>query len=139
VLWLANLSWKLPPGFGRDDPEGLLYNFRRAEEHAVFGFLQTFMREVVIPHFTLWGAIVFTIELVAGALLTLGVFTRLGALVGTVQAVMITLLVVDAPNEWFWTYAMLILVNLVCLLTVTDERLSARPALERLRLRGRPV
>jgi hypothetical protein len=52
---------------------------------------------------------------------------------------MITLLVVDAPNEWFWTYAMLILVNLVCLLTVTDERLSARPALERLRLRGRPV
>jgi thiosulfate dehydrogenase [quinone] large subunit len=139
VLWLANLSWKLPPGFGRDDPEGLLYNFRRAEEHAVFGFLQTFMREVVIPHFTLWGAIVFTIELVAGALLTLGVFTRLGALVGTVQAVMITLLVVDAPNEWFWTYAMLILVNLVCLLTVTDERLSVRPALERRRVRGRPA
>ena len=139
VLWLANLSWKLPPSFGRDDPKGLLYNFRRAEQDAVFGFLRSFMRDVVIPHFTAWGAVVFTVELAAGALLTLGLLTRLGGLIGTVQAVIITLLVVQAPNEWFWTYAMLILLNAVCLLTVTDERLSLRPALQRFRARGEPA
>jgi len=126
ILWLANLGWKLPPDFGKDDPEGLLYNFQRAEQHAVFGFLQTFMRDVVIPHFTLFGAIVFTVELVAGALLTLGLLARLGGLIGTVQAVIITLLVVRAPHEWFWTYAMLTLLNAICLLAVTDDRLTVR-------------
>ena len=40
VLWLANLSWKLPPDFGKNDPEGLLYNFRRAEDYAVIGPLR---------------------------------------------------------------------------------------------------
>jgi uncharacterized membrane protein YphA (DoxX/SURF4 family) len=66
-------------------------------------------------------------------LLTLGVFTRVGALVGTGQAIVITVLVVRAPNEWVWTYLMLILLNLVCLLVPTSERLSAGPYLRRLR------
>ena len=41
VLWLANLTWKLPPDFGRDDPEGLLYNFELASAHAVVAPLRT--------------------------------------------------------------------------------------------------
>ncbi len=131
VVWLANLSWKLPPGFGRDDPQGLLYDFRRAERDAVLPFLRDFVGDVVIPHFTPWAALVFAVELLAGTTLALGVATRLGALVGTVQAVVITLLVVRAPGEWFWSYAMLILLDLVCLLAVTDERLSAAPLLRR--------
>jgi uncharacterized membrane protein YphA (DoxX/SURF4 family) len=113
----------------------LLYDFRRAEHHAVFGFLQTFMRETVIPHFTTWAALVFAVELIAGALLTLGVWTRAGALVGTVQSILITLLIVRAPNEWFWTYATLILLNVICLVAITDERLSLEPALRRFRAR----
>ena len=124
ALWLANLSWKLPPDFGRDAPQGLLYNFRRAEEHAVFGFLRSFVREVVIPHYTLFGWLVFLVELTAGALLTLGLFTRLGALIGTVQALIITLLAVRAPHEWFWGYVMFIAINLALALTPASERLS---------------
>lgn len=132
VLWLANLAWKLPPGFGRDDPEGLLYSFRRAEADAVLPFLRDWMGSTVIPHFTLFAALVFSVELVAGALLTLGLWARVGALLGTGQALIITLLVVRAPHEWAWTYAMLILLNLVCLVAVTDGRLSATPLLRRL-------
>ena len=82
VLWLANLSWKLPPDFGKNDAEGLLYNFRLAEEHAVIGPLQDLTREVVIPHFTLFGWLVFLAELAAGVLLLLGLWTRVGALIG---------------------------------------------------------
>ena len=124
VLWLANLSWKLPPDFGRDDPEGLLYNFRLAEEHAVFGFLQTFMREVVIPSFTAFGWLVFVVEALIGALLVLGLFTRLAALAGFVQALLITLLVVRAPDEWFWTYAMFLAIHAVLFVTPAARRLS---------------
>jgi thiosulfate dehydrogenase (quinone) large subunit len=131
VLWLANLSWKLPPDFGRDAPQGLLYNFRRAEEHAVLPFLRSLVHDVVIPHFTLFGWLVFLVELTAGALLTLGLFTRVGALVGSVQALIITLLVVRAPNEWFWGYVMFIAINLVLLLTPAAERLSVDAWLSR--------
>jgi thiosulfate dehydrogenase (quinone) large subunit len=134
VLWLENLSWKLPPDFGRHDPKGLLYSFRQAEKHAVLPFLRSLMDDVVIPHFTLFGWLVFLVELTAGVLLTLGLFTRVGALVGTVEALIITLLVVNAPNEWFWTYAMFIAINLVLLLTPAAERLSLDAWLSR---RGR--
>ena len=133
VLWLANLSWKLPPDFGRNDAQGLLYNFRRAEEHAVLPFLRTFVREVVIPHYTLFGWLVFLVELTAGVLLTLGLFTRVGALVGATQALIITLLAVRAPHEWFWGYVMFIAINLVLLLTPAAERLSVDAWLSRRR------
>jgi thiosulfate dehydrogenase (quinone) large subunit len=134
-LWLANLSWKLPPDFGRNDPEGLLYNFRLAENYAVLPFLRSLMTDVVIPHFTLFGWLVFLVELTAGVLLTLGLFTRLGALVGSVEALIITLLVVRAPNEWFWTYAMFVAINLLLMLTPAAERLSVDAWLSRRRKR----
>jgi thiosulfate dehydrogenase (quinone) large subunit len=124
VLWLANLSWKLPPDFGKNDPEGLLYNFRRAEHYAVIGPLRDVAREVLIPHFTLFGWLVFLAELAAGVLLLLGLWTRVGALIGLVQSIAITLLVVDAPNEWVWTYVMFIAIGIVVLVTPSGRRLS---------------
>jgi len=124
VLWLANLSWKLPPDFGKHDPEGLLYNFERAEQYAVIGPLRDFTREVVIPHFALFGWLVFLAELTAGVLLLLGLWTRVGALIGLIQSITITLLVVRAPNEWVWTYVMFVAIGLVVLVTPSGSRLS---------------
>lgn len=124
VVWLANLSWKLPPDFGKADPEGLLYSFRLGEQYAVVGFLRDFVGDVVIPHFTLFGWLVFLVELAAGLLLLLGFKTRIGAALGTAQSIAITLLVVRAPDEWFWGYLMLIALNLGPLVATADERLS---------------
>lgn len=124
VLWLSNLSWKLPPDFGRDDPRGLLYSFRLAEHHALVGPLRDMMSNVVIPHFTTFGWLVFLTELTAGLLLLLGWHTRLGALIGTGQAIAITALVSAAPGEWRWGYLMLIALSAVPLLGVSDLRLS---------------
>ena len=124
ILWLANLSWKLPPDFGRDEPRGLLYAFRQAEHHAVVEPLRHLVRSVVIPHFTLFGSLVFSVELAAGCLLLLGLFTRVGALIGTAQSVTIAALVVRAPNEWFWGYAMFVLLNLLPLAAPSNARLS---------------
>ena len=124
VIWLANEAWKLPPDFGRDETGGLMDNFLIAEQDAVFGFLRTFMSDVVIPNYTLFGWLVFLVELAAGVLLTLGLLTRLGALIGGIQALIITLLVVQAPTEWFWTYAMLIALHVVLFFTPCAERLA---------------
>jgi uncharacterized membrane protein YphA (DoxX/SURF4 family) len=124
VLWLANLAWKLPPDFGKDDPEGLLYSFRLAEQDAVIAPLRDLVSDVVIPHFTFFGWLVFLAELVAGVLLLLGLWTRIGALVGLVQSIAISLLVVAAPGEWVWTYVMLVAIGLVVLVTPSGRRLS---------------
>jgi uncharacterized membrane protein YphA (DoxX/SURF4 family) len=124
VIWLANLSWKLPPDFGRDQPRGLLYSFREAERSALVGPLRHLVHSVVIPHFTLFGWLVFAVELTAGALLTAGFMTRLGALIGTAQSLTIMALVTRAPTESFWGYAMFVILNALPLVVVTDARLS---------------
>ena len=124
IVWLANLSWKLPPDYGRHDPRGLLYSFHQAERYAVVGPLRDLVSDAVIPHFTIFGTLVFLVELAAGLSLTLGFMTRAGALIGTVQAATIMLLVARAPDEWFWGYAMFLLLNVLPLFAVTDARLS---------------
>ena len=68
----------------------------------IVGPLRHLVGSVVIPHFTLFGWLVFAIELIAGVLLLLGLMTRLGALLGTAQSVAIIVLVGRAPSEWFW-------------------------------------
>ena len=131
ALWLANLTWKLPPDFGKDDPEGLLYNFERAKEYAVSAPLRNIADSVLIPHFTLFGWLVFLAELTVGVLLLLGLWTRVGALIGLVQAIAITLLVVRAPHEWFWTYVMFIAISVVVLVAPAGSKLSLDARRER--------
>jgi uncharacterized membrane protein YphA (DoxX/SURF4 family) len=124
VIWLANLSWKLPPDFGRNDPRGLLYSFHQAERWAIVEPMRHLMRSTVIPHFTFFGWQVFLVELTAGVLLTTGFLTRLGAVIGTVQSLTITALVGRSPTEWFWGYAMFVVLNALPLVAPSDARLS---------------
>jgi len=124
VLWLANLSWKLPPDFGRDEPRGLMYSFRQAEHFAVSEPLRRFMGNTVIPHFTVFGWQVFLVEAIAGVLLLLGWHTRAGAVVGLLQAIAITVLTARAPHQWFWGFALFIAVSLVLVIAPSNRRLS---------------
>ncbi len=124
VLWLANLAWKLPPDFGRDQPRGLMYSFRQAEHHAIGEPLRRFMAHVVIPHFTIFGWQVFVVEAVAGVLLLLGWHTRIGAVVGLLQAIAITVLTVRAPNQWSWGFVLFIAVSLVLVVAPANARWS---------------
>jgi thiosulfate dehydrogenase (quinone) large subunit len=124
VLWLSNLSWKLPPDFGRNDPRGLMYSFRQAEQYALSEPLRRLMAHVVIPHFTFFGWQVFLVELVAGVLLLLGWHTRVGAVIGLLQAIAITVLTVRAPNQWFWGFALFVAVSLVLVVVPCNMRFS---------------
>jgi uncharacterized membrane protein YphA (DoxX/SURF4 family) len=124
VLWLANLSWKLPPDFGRHDPRGLMYSFHQAEQYALGEPLRHFMAHVVIPHFTIFGWQVFLVEAVAGVLLLLGWHTRIGAVVGLVQAIAITVLTVRAPNQWVWGFVLFVAVSLLLAIVPANRHLS---------------
>jgi len=79
---------------------------------------------VLVPYATAAGWVVFAIELAAGLLLLLGWHTSLGAIIGTSQALVITLLVAPAPDAWRWGFALLVIVNVVPLAAPTNLRLS---------------
>lgn len=82
------------------------------------------MTDVVIPHYTLFGWLVFLVELAAGVLLLLGLWSRVGALIGLTQTIAITVLAVRAPHEWVFTYVMFLAIGLVVLFTPSDRVLS---------------
>jgi hypothetical protein len=123
VYWLWEQHWKLPPDFGIHDARGLMFSFQSSIEHPTIGFYRTFLQEVVVPHFFLFGWLVFVSETLVGLSLTLGLFTRAGGALGTVQS--INLLVAQgATEEGPWLYLGLIAANLAATLTPSNRQLS---------------
>jgi hypothetical protein len=131
ALWLLNLLWKLPPDFGKGEYWGLPRAFRVAHAHALTSPLRRFAGDVLIPHTTAFGWILFVAGLLTGVSLVLGLATRVGAALGLVQAIAITLLVANAPGEWLYGYLMFILLSSLLLLLPVSRRLSLDDALGR--------
>src|SRR5919201_3655451 len=121
--WLWEQHWKLPPEFGVHDPRGLMFSFQSSIQHPTLGLYKTFLQNLVVPNFHLFGWLVFVSETLIGLSLTLGLLTRAGALLGTLQA--LNLLVAQgATEEGPWLYLGLIAANLAVLFTPSNRRLS---------------
>jgi hypothetical protein len=131
ALWLVNLLWKLPTGFGKGDYWGLPRTLEIAHAHAFTPPLRSLVGSVFIPHTTAVGWIVFVVQLLTGLSLLFGLVTRVGALLGLVQAIAITLLVANAPGEWLYGYLMFILLSSLLLLLPVSRRMSLDDALGR--------
>ena len=117
LLWLTNLSWKWPPSFGctADGSGGLCFWMQKMADNSRLSLHARFVRDVALPHYKLFGYLTISIELLAGVLLLLGLFTRLGALLGLVQSINLFIGLSLAPGEWVWSYATMILLHLVLL------------------------
>lgn len=108
ILWIQQARWKVPPDFGRSSNGGLWYWVHEAIKYPTLGAHQAFLQQVVVPNFILFGWLTLFTELFIGTTHLLGGLTRLGALVGLAMSINVTLSVFRVPNEWPWTYAMLI-------------------------------
>ena len=123
AYWLWEQHWKLPPEFGVHDPRGLMFSFQSSIDHPTLGIYRTFLQEVVVPNFYLFGWLVFVTETSIGLSLTLGALTRLGGVLGTLES--INLLVAQgATEEGPWLYLGLIAANLAVVLTPSNRVLS---------------
>ena len=131
ALWLVNLLWKLPTDFGKGDYWGLPRTLEIAHAHAFTPPLRSLVGSVFIPHTTAVGWIVFVVQLLTGLSLLFGLVTRVGALLGLLQAIAITLLVANAPGEWLYGYLMFILLSSLLLLLPVSRRMSLDDALGR--------
>jgi hypothetical protein len=83
-------------------------------------FLDTF----VIPNFSWMAWLIFGIELFITVALLFGILARLGALIGTLQSLNLTIGLLPVPNEWEWTYIMLTTLNFILLMTAAGRTLG---------------
>jgi uncharacterized membrane protein YphA (DoxX/SURF4 family) len=133
LYWLYEQHWKLPPDFGLHQPRGLMFSFQQGIQHPTLGLYRTFLQQVVIPHFHLFGWLVFLAETLIGVLLTLGLLTKLAALLGTLEAVNL-LVAQGATPEGPGIYLAILAANLFVLGTAgnrvwsLDQFLTARLA-----------
>jgi uncharacterized membrane protein YphA (DoxX/SURF4 family) len=124
IVWLSLLFGKLPPHFGRHDRDGLMHTLELARQHAVVGPLRDLVHRLVIPHFTLFGWIIFLLELITGILLLAGFHTRFGAWLGLTLSVVIVLFLGPAPHSWRFGLVLLVAWHVVLLATPCARRLS---------------
>jgi hypothetical protein len=81
----------------------------------------SFLNGIVLPNFSWMAWLIFAMELFIAVTVLLGLFGRLGALVGTLQAINLTLGLLPVPGEWEWTYILLIVANFMLFLTAANR------------------
>ncbi len=141
VLWWQQSKWKVPSDdFGRKSGGGLWYWVQQEIQYPTVAAYKDFLVNVMIPHWTFFGWMTLVTETFIGATLILGLFTRLGALVGVGMAANITIGILTVPHEWGWTYTMLIMLAGLFLLTGAGRSFGVDallgPRLDRAAARG---
>src|SRR5437868_3755919 len=111
AYWLWEQHWKLPPEFGIHETRGLMYSFQSSIDHPTLGLYRTFLQDLVVPNFYLFGWLVFVSETAIGLSLSLGLLTKAGGLLGTLESINL-LLAQGATEEGPWLYLGLIAANL---------------------------
>lgn len=84
----------------------------------------SFLNGFVLPNFSWMAWAIFAMELFITVTMLFGVFGRLGALVGTLQALNLTIGLLSVPGEWEWTYLMLTAINFTLLITAANRYLG---------------
>ena len=121
-LWFTQLQWKMPPTFGclpgfavgdLAHPQGLCGWTGVMARYSILPLHQSFVQDIVLPNISWMGWGIWLVEVFLAVSLLLGLLTRLGGLVGIVQAANLYLGLSAAPNEWYWAYGMLITLQLI--------------------------
>jgi uncharacterized membrane protein YphA (DoxX/SURF4 family) len=113
-MWWQQSLWKLPPYY-TDQPQepfgttGLAYWTGLMGKHAAIPLQADFVNTVVLPNFYLFAPLVYGLEVLTAVSLILGVFVRLGGVIGALQILNLWLGLYSAPHEWPWTYFFLLL------------------------------
>jgi uncharacterized membrane protein YphA (DoxX/SURF4 family) len=72
----------------------------------------TWVKNIVLAHFSIFAPLVYAAEVFIAAWLILGLFTRLGAVLGALKAINLWLGLYRSPAEWPWTYFFLVLLQI---------------------------
>jgi uncharacterized membrane protein YphA (DoxX/SURF4 family) len=118
AMWWQQSLWKLPPTY-TDQPDGsggLRYWVGEMAHYAAFGVQRHFVEKTVLPHFYFFAPQVYSAEVLIALSLMLGIFSRIGGLLGALMAANLWLGLYRAPSEWPWTYFFLMSIQITFLL-----------------------
>jgi uncharacterized membrane protein YphA (DoxX/SURF4 family) len=106
AMWWQQTLWKIPPNF-----DGLKYWMQQEADHAAIALQGTLVREIVLPNITVFGPLVYLVELSIAVSLLLGLLSRVGALLGLLMGLNLWLGLYSAAGEWPWTYMFLCIIQ----------------------------
>lgn len=122
LMWFYNVAWKRAPDFGREAGNGLYRFTSYAVEYPVVPPYAWLVDNLVLPAIVPFGYLVLVAETTAAVLLLTGRWVRIGALVGLLQSVAIAMSVMYAPDEWPWSYWLMIAGHVAVLLGASARR-----------------
>jgi uncharacterized membrane protein YphA (DoxX/SURF4 family) len=100
-----------------------MFAFEQSIEYPTVGLYRTFLQDVVVPHFHLFGWLLGLTEVTIGVSLVSGAFTRAGALLGVLQSANLLIAQGRTP-EGPRVYLAILAANLFVLLTPSNRRFS---------------
>lgn len=120
AMWWQQSLWKIPPDYG-----GLVYWMKQVVDHGAVPLQSRIVDQLMIPRIAVFGPVVYLLEVAIGVSLMLGLLTRLGALLGALEAIYLWLGLYSAPGEWPWTYFFLIVIQFLFLIDPPGRSLGA--------------
>lgn len=127
LLWLSNVSWKIPPDFGdtAGGCRGLCGYVAAGADNPVLPGSSWLFDSVVGPNLVLFGWLTLFVEAGLAACLLSGRFIRVAAVVGILQSFAIGLAVANAEGEWYWSYGLMVALHLAILALAPATRRTA--------------
>jgi len=134
-LWFQQLFWKLPPTFAglygyiiRESQHAIIPGYGALLQHTFLAGCTSATATTGCTLFVPLAAGVWVAELLVAISLMFGVFTRFGAILGSILA--LQLYVGLAYTDWIWTYGMLVLLCLALVAIPAGRRLGVDQWLE---------
>ena len=128
-LWFQQLFWKLPPTFAglyayivSESQHTIIPGYGSLLQHTFLAGCSSLSAPAGCTAFVPLAACVWTAELLVSISLMFGLFTRFGAILGTILS--LQLYVGLAYTEWIWTYGMLVLLCLAITAIPAGRRLG---------------
>lgn len=116
-LWWQQSLWKMPPTYGvaADGTGGLQYWMEQMVQFSCVPLQARMVENVMLPHFSLFAPQIYMGEVLIAALLMLGLFGRVAALLGAAMSLNLWLGLYRSPSEWIWAYFFMIVIHITFL------------------------
>jgi uncharacterized membrane protein YphA (DoxX/SURF4 family) len=105
-MWWQQSLWKIPSNY-----DGLQFWMRQMVDHASIPLQSQLVQDFVLPNISVFGPLVYGVEVLIGMSFILGLLTRAAAVFGVLMAMNLWLGLYSAPNEWPWTYGFLVIIQ----------------------------
>jgi uncharacterized membrane protein YphA (DoxX/SURF4 family) len=128
-MWWQQSLLNVPPNSG-----GLIHWLQEMVEHSAIPSQGDLVQTIVLPRISVFGPLIYGIEVAIGVSLILGLFTRLGAVLGLLIGLNLWLGLYSAPGEWPWTYGFLIIIQGIYVLDPPGRSLGVDAMLRMRRL-----